>query len=302
MACERNALKVKMAALLSGVAGLASRSAYRAATLTRRLAWTLRPPLLSPGERQETPLDREALPALETRPRPANAFDALPRLERLPVIGPMASPGRPCAICQASPEKGGPWYRLGGQAYCADCAPEAAGRVGARLARPGDVVETRPAINMAALPAGSGRMPPPPTTGGDAPRALLLRVKMVQAQCNKSVDLAGGGQATLKAPGWELHTEDGRPTGLAVTPELVLKEGEARLKANAWRLTHARTGRDLSPVSFSRPGEAALLGQRLAPFDWRRDFTTFSRREIAAVQATIKTFINVVQPADGGDE
>lgn len=277
MSCEKNANKISSANLSAGIARTVSKSAYvralkRNAERTRAMLKSIRRFLA--GTPSETTAVTELKPS-----------------ERIAPITPPA--GKTCADCGASAAKPGRWYRLNGEVYCADCAPKAAKEAGVSLAIPLRKLKSgQNATNTARITTGGAATFRTPSTTDGKPVTLSRDVTVVKAKVPKSVDLATGKSAKIDVDAYRLLTREGRDTGLALTPSLRVTDGRIRVDTNAWRITHSPSGRDVTPQDFSSPTAAFGLGQLLAQFNWNRPFSTFSRRELATIRATLNAYQN----------
>ncbi len=155
-----------------------------------------------------------------------------------------------CAQCgnsvQESPD--GAWYQLNQGQYCPNCAPDRA------------KVE-----NVALLPMT------PEAILSDRPIRYTPRMTTLQA---KSVSVG----AVENIQGYSVRCL-GRDTGLALVPEVTVREGQARVNSSRWFIIYERAGEPIGGP-FSNVKQAQSMASLLANFDWARTPEQFTPAEV----------------------
>jgi hypothetical protein len=182
----------------------------------------------------------------------SSTVKTLSSLDRVEPIPTERLAGRRCANCRASSQdKRGWWYDLRGQAYCQDCAPDQAGKVGVSLALP--------------------------TSAKSAPA-------LPKYQEGRRIQL----KPTLLSVGPLDHLEGyvvtagGKETGLTITPEFKTEAGRVRVNQARWYVNYQRAGKPVAGP-YSSLNEARSMAGLLAQFEWNRPVEDFSDNEIRAV-------------------
>jgi hypothetical protein len=209
-----------------------------------------------------------------------------------------------CTGCGSSPAaKPGAWYVIDGQAYCQDCAPQAAGEAGARLespAAPTSHTTTFPSSSALAY-TGAGLITPPPTgrrapmsTGRDAtPLDPDKRVETTLQRKTLQVKgkLESGEIATSQVEGYEILARNryGQvTTGLGI----------AHLEGG-WSLTHLASGSMIAGL-YETPVEAQQLACVLAQWEcWTAPNPTarLTREDLASLRQTIHYYNSALAEA-----
>ncbi|HID62690.1 MAG TPA: hypothetical protein EYP49_08155 [Anaerolineae bacterium] len=288
MSCETNPNKAARAAGKPGIPRLASRSAFYLGLAAgvvigglflarRRVAGMVRRLFKSRFQAgQGAPVDPCSLPELPSRT----------------VVKPV-SPDRvaeDCAACGASPKsKPGLWYVVGGEAYCQDCAPQAAREADVDLAVPSPAPPPTPE-SIAPTPArtvipisASLRYRSYDPLNPDGKVETRLERRQINVRTNR-------GWIPVR-DGYAVWTHDGRETGLGITP-MVVAGGDGHLRADrerGWTITHLESGMRIGGP-FQDPLEAQGLASILAPFDWKRPAAAFSPEELSAINQAVRRY------------
>lgn len=273
MSCAYRSGCVAGVALLSGLPARCSTSAYLAG---------LKQALAGPG-RLVTYIGQAARQILQLEARQDEPLDysAIPQLDRKATARPLAPAqlaGKRCRRCGATSEaQPGPWFLIREQPYCEHCAPRAAGAAGVGLiSGPDWPASSSPA---AALPPGNAASRPRPGQN----RQLRLKEQPVDI----AVGIAeGAAPGLVRVEGAYAVLAGDRPTGMALTPELAVKTGQA---TGDWSVTHIDTGLAIAG-GFSDLGQAERMAALLAHIDWTRPFETMAQAEIAEAKQIIRAY------------
>lgn len=216
---------------------------------------------------------------------PAAGQPAVPRLMPRPRAEPLTRPPLPAERCSGCRTPGGSkpgaWYRLNGQLYCPDCAPETARQVGV------DLLKT--------APGGSGQKGAVVVTAAERRGLPLSPEKRVRTHLLGSrIGLRLGREARLvPVEGYVVLRPDGSDTGLAINPGLKVSQrnGVAAvvIEPGQWWLTHIPSGKGIAGPypSAEEPHQLAAI---LAQVDWTREEKELSATEIGQLQETIRAF------------
>lgn len=146
----------------------------------------------------------------------------LPHLESRQKVEPLKAvrPTERCAGCRSTPDRRpGLWYRLDGQRYCAECAPQAANRAGVDLVKPaaqtGGEKSTVDKSRPVSISSRSRAQPLSPERRQQT-RLLASRVGVYADEGTR------GPNWYAVENGYVVLRPDGTDTGLAVTPALKL--------------------------------------------------------------------------------
>lgn len=214
----------------------------------------------------------------------------LPQLAPLATVQPTTpASGNTCATCSAAPQnKPGPWYRLGEQLYCRDCARQAADSAGVDLALPesklNSAVTERPPVSRGLTPASQPLSP-------ERRVATKLLDSRVRVRLGDSRD----------GPIWRVVDnatvvvdKRGFDTGLAITPLLKqTSDGTVTEALDRWRLTHIASGKALGGIYGSRE-EAQAVASILAQLDWTRSEADIPAGEMQRALATLQLYRQAV--------
>ena len=226
MSCNATSRKLSAAGLAAGIAVLAGLGAY---VVNRPSKQPTAPP-----RRLSEDISSRQLPDLVKQPR------------LLPLTPP---PHATCAGCGAKPEKPGAWYRVGGQTYCVDCAPDAAKTAGVRL-------------GSTPLVSEKGDHQPAASKGGGL-RIIGAGGRPVRFK-PEAVDLFVEGRAGRhrmvrhEQEAFAVMTGDD-PSGLAIVRERTPQRG--------WALVHVDTGKSLAR-GFQDRYIAEGLAVQLTDINW----------------------------------
>jgi hypothetical protein len=207
-----------------------------------------------------------------------------------------------CEQCGAS-GKPGLWYRIGGKAYCQDCASGAAQQADVDLTVPKPDIPAKQIMLRGAKNAGAAAN----KTGKPLPAEKRVETRLEQSRLRVLLppDQTGGrpvpavtnnGYVVLR-----VNTRDTgcRETGLAITPVMeVNKDGEVTEDVNRWGVTHVGTGVMLA-YPYASPQEAQVLAGIMAQEDWTAPVEEMKPGQLKQVRETIKKFNQAVAAAKG---
>jgi len=228
---------------------------------------------------------------------PPTNIPRLPTLAAQPRVRPGSQPGKGerCARCGTRSGKDG-WYRIEGKSYCRDCAPRAAREAGLELAPAlPDVKSTSTAQRGRSIPTPAKRTLSPV---GYLPPERRVRLRLRPAPIRLNVGQGADGQPAwyTSRQGYVALREDGRDTGLAITPSVRIgalrPDGtqEVSEDTSEWLITHIPSGKTLGNRAFSSMESARQLAGILAQLDWTREAHQITDREVNQVNRTFQYY------------
>ena len=289
MSCNRGANQISQISRMSGLSGLSSRLAN-----FQGLAWAKNQLKTGWGKIQTNlgkfvrgqssrdSLDPQTLPELP------------PRQTARPLSG-EARRGESCQTCGVDEEKPGPWYRLEGQVFCSDCAPDAA--------KQADLDLERPQAARLAFGGESG-------TGYGSIRAQRssaststnsgLKAKISLKETETTIQIKHQGQERLLAidQAYAVLRND-QPSGLVLTPALKIDKAGQLKTSEQWQVTHSDSGQSMGGRWPSLADAAELAGE-LSRLDWSRDPQTMAQKELAWAQQKIQNHRSRLETRQGG--
>lgn len=210
-------------------------------------------------------------------------------------------PNNQCAGCNSAVQgKPGPWYVIGQQAYCQDCAPAAARQADVDLALPGSKASPISGVKGAngayRSPIRSGQRSSNTVLSSITPIQPLPPERRVETKLMPSrlrLRLGEGAEGpvwSVVENGYVVLRRNGLDTGLAVTPAL-RQDGRGGLQEDngQWWLTHIDSGKGMSGP-YDNPTEAQALASILAQIDWARPEDEINPLDMRRASATATAY------------
>ena len=277
MSCDRNSAAAATAASGSGVPKILSKAAYLSGLRggMRRIQARLKTFRRAAAEGRAT--------AAEGRQNTPVDYDSLDSLDRQTIQPVEPKSGQNCQKCGTGSGKPGPWYVIGKQPHCGDCATGAAKEAGVKLARP--VEEQSPATAPGFTFSTSARKTPSVGRMPLRDPEWTKTVRLKESQMSVTVDDPSTGE-TRQVPAGKayavLSKTGGRHTGLAVTSYGLGVHGN-EVKVESWIVTHTKTG-DAIGDEYGSLDDAVNLTARLvgARINWLRPFEAMPKNDLNA--------------------
>lgn len=290
MSCSQNAGLA--ARVKGGIQAAASRQGFYAGLALAAAGFVGAGLVVLARRRSRMPLPGNA--PVETAERPVILASqvkhpGIPQLTARPKLAPLARPplAERCAVCRtASGSKPGAWYRLNGQCYCPDCAPEAARQAGV------DLVKTSTSSPITGGQKGAVVLTADERRAAPLPPEKRVRTHLLSSRVGVRLGNEGG---PVPVEGYVVLRPDGSDTGLAINPGLKLSQrnGVAAvvIEPGQWWLTHIASGKGVAGP-YPTPETTHQLAGIMAQLDWSRSENELTPTEIEQLRATVKAFGN----------